>query len=412
MARPPIPIGAHGAIKVTDLTARDANGKAVGPVRFEARTRWRDKDGSFRRPRASANTENKARLAVDKRCTELAEEIFSGKLTSTTRVRTVAESWLADLQREADLGTFSHGSVRTYRSTLDNQVLPRVGELRIGSELTGTACDALVKRVHDKVGYATAKTTRAVLRGICAYALRHDLLTFNPAASIGRLVEGDREEPRALTPAERRQLIANLGKVAKAHQADKLGRSLGPRAKVWADLPELVEAMLSTGVRLGELLAVTGPNFFRDKDGAPKVRIEAHVVRERGQLVRKRYRKGSKHVLVLQVPEWSAPMWQRRKLTAGFGTLFASVGGGLVHPDNMGHRIREAFTEAGFAWLTSHGFRDTVASVLDEAKLPTRHIADQLGHATEATVRKHYIAPRTANPESVAALESMLHEEE
>src|SRR5690242_5330510 len=118
MPRPPIPIGAHGAVTVTDLTPRDADGKPLASVVFEARTRWRDKDGTFRRLRATANTRKKAEVAIEARCARLAEEIFSGRLTATTRVKTVAEAWLAELQREADLGGYSHGSVRTYRSNL------------------------------------------------------------------------------------------------------------------------------------------------------------------------------------------------------------------------------------------------------------------------------------------------------
>jgi integrase len=44
-----------------------------------------------------------------------------------------------------------------------------------------------------------------------------------------------------------------------------------------------------------------------------------------------------------------------------------------------GKRVR---CDAGpFSWVTSHIFRKTVATRLDEAGLSARQIADQLGHA-------------------------------
>jgi len=61
----------------------------------------------------------------------------------------------------------------------------------------------------------------------------------------------------------------------------------------------------------------------------------------------------------------------------------------------------------GYGWVTSHVFRKTVGTVLDEAGLPTTAIADQLGNSREVAER-HYRKRRKANPQNVAALESML----
>lgn len=406
MGRPPLPIGGHGKVNTTDLTP-DAAGTKKDPKTFESRCRLKDRDGSIIQLRRSGQSRTAAENALQKRITELLKEIRGGQFDASTRFSTLAESWLGELEDEAARGTVSHDTVRLYRGSLKNHINPRLGALRVGVELTGTALDRLVRDRHDRVGYPTARTVRAVLRGVCAYAVRHGALKVDLSKSIGRLVEGDKKEIRALTPQERKDLIVGLGKVAIAHRTDKLGRSLGTRAQVWEDLPDLVRVMLSTGVRLGELLALVGSNFYRD-DGQPKVLIEARIVREHGQLVRKAYRKGSKNILILAVPDWSVAVWNRRKLAVGAGPMFGSVGGGFVHPTNMGHRLREAFDEAGFDWVTSHVFRKTVAAALDEAGLPTRHIADQLGHANEATTRKHYVAPRAGNLAAVAALEGMV----
>lgn len=405
MGRPPLPIGGRGKIKATEL----------GPKLWEARCRVKDRDGEMLQVRRTGATKSAAIRACEKRATELAVEILTGQMKSGTRFKVVATAWLDELEREANLGALSHGSIRTYRSVLNNHILPAVGALRVNvDELTGTALDGLVKRTHDKVGYSTAATVRSILQGVCTYAMRHQVISVNPAASIGRLVRGDDQaEIRALTLAERKDLIAKLGEHGWRKQKDKLGRPLGGgRGRVWLDMPDLVRAMLATGVRLGELLALGDASFDRDEHGNPIVRITAHIVRENGEVIRKPYRKRSKKNLVLQVPEWSVPMWERRKLTAatGDGAMFPSGRGGWMHPDVAGHRIREAFDACGYRWVKSHAFRKTVATVLAEAGLPSRQIADQLGHADETTARKFYVA-QVNNSAGAAVLQSHNPEE-
>jgi integrase len=65
---------------------------------------------------------------------------------------------------------------------------------------------------------------------------------------------------------------------------------------------------------------------------------------------------------------------------------------------------------AGYGWVTSHVFRKTVATVLDEANLPITAIADQLGN-TRAVAERHYRKRRVANQASADALEGMLGED-
>jgi integrase len=146
------------------------------------------------------------------------------------------------------------------------------------------------------------------------------------------------------------------------------------------------------------------------EDVDPKARtvsVGFHIVRIPGEgLARQPLRKGDQVGLLLEVPEWAVAMWRRRKLASGGGPLFPSWRGTWSDPSNLQHRLREAFDECGYEWVTSHVFRKTVTTVLDEAGLPTTAIADQLGN-TPAVVEKHYRAKRIANPEAAAALEGM-----
>ncbi|MEU3270472.1 tyrosine-type recombinase/integrase [Saccharomonospora sp. NPDC006951] len=166
--------------------------------------------------------------------------------------------------------------------------------------------------------------------------------------------------------------------------------------------------MLATGVRLGELLAFSGD----DVDPVDRlVQVDHHIIRAKGiGLVRVAKRKGNQPGLTLRVPEWSLPMLRRRKLASGGGPLFASANGTWLDPSNVIHRIQEAFPAVGYDWATSHVFRKTVATVLDEADLPLSAIADQLGN-TQNVADKHYRGRCVANKASAEALEGMFGKE-
>jgi integrase len=63
---------------------------------------------------------------------------------------------------------------------------------------------------------------------------------------------------------------------------------------------------------------------------------------------------------------------------------------------------------AGYEWVTSHTFRKTVATVLDDAGLSARQIADQLSHSRPSMTQDRYMARKARNPKAVAAIEAML----
>ena len=62
-------------------------------------------------------------------------------------------------------------------------------------------------------------------------------------------------------------------------------------------------------------------------------------------------------------------LWKRRKEAARDGILFASFTGQLLDPSNVINSIAEAMDAVGYGWDTSHVFRKTVGTVIDEAGL-------------------------------------------
>lgn len=402
MGRPPTPVGTYGSIKIEELP-RSSNGRR----RFRASTYFRKEDGSSQRVRRHAATGERARNRLKEALRDMIDEVTGDLIDGNTRLAGVAELWVKELEQEAALGDRSPSTVKTYRGALKKWVLPALGNLQM-REVTVTACDRLLKRARERTSYDTAKTVKAVMNGVCGYAVRHGAIKINPVRSVGRMSRGEEKEVLALDRAQRIDLFAKLRDYGPTRQKDIKGRSLGARVKVWLDLPDIMEAMLSTGVRLGELLALHGSDIDLDE---ATVDVSHHIVRITGQgLVRRRKRKGNRSALLLRVPRWSLPMWRRRTLAAGDGPLYASFTGAYLDPSNVINCIREAMTAVGYGWVTSHVFRKTVGTVLDEANLPSTAIADQLGN-TQAIAERHYRKRRVANQANADALEGMLGEQ-
>jgi integrase len=88
--------------------------------------------------------------------------------------------------------------------------------------------------------------------------------------------------------------------------------------------------------------------------------------------------------------------------------VFPDTLGGLGDPSNTRRALREARGSDGFAWVTSHVFRKTAATIMDQAKLSAREIADQLGHAKPSMTQDVYMGRDVRSPAAAAALEDVL----
>ncbi|MEV6639625.1 tyrosine-type recombinase/integrase [Amycolatopsis sp. NPDC051371] len=400
MGRLSTPIGAYGIIKVEKLTKTARRG-----LSYRASAYFRMPDGSLSRVRRQAAAKDIAVVRLKEALVAMSEEARDGEIDRSARFAQVIDLYLDELEEEAILGNLTPTTVRLYRSVLKNWAIPDLGQLHC-FEVVVTRCSKVVRSARKKKSYDTAKTLRAALSGACDYAVRHGAMDENPIRHIGRMSRGG--EPKtveALDADERVDLLAKLRAYALTRQTDARGRSLGSRGRLWLDLPDLMEVMLASGVRIGEALAILGSDIEPDRK---TVAATHHIIRVAGSgLMRRPLRKGNQQELVLGVPEWSLPVLLRRKATAGEGPIFASFAGGFLDPSNVINRISEAMTAVGYGWVTSHVFRKTVGTVLDEADLPTTAIADQLGNSRQVAER-HYRKRRIANTANVAALETML----
>jgi integrase len=110
----------------------------------------------------------------------------------------------------------------------------------------------------------------------------------------------------------------------------------------------------------------------------------------------------------LPLPSWAVDMLRRRfaETEDPDGPVFPDSLGGLRDPSNTRRVLRETRGSEGFAWITSHVFRKTAATILAEAGLSARLIADQLGHSRPSMTQDVYMGRAAVSRATADALEA------
>jgi integrase len=85
--------------------------------------------------------------------------------------------------------------------------------------------------------------------------------------------------------------------------------------------------------------------------------------------------------------------------------VFTSPLGLLRDPSNTQADLRDVLQRIGYPWVTSHMFRKTAATLLDDAGLTARKIADQLGQAQVSVTQDHYLGRKIASEDAARVLE-------
>ncbi len=311
-----------------------------------------------------------------------------------SRFEDAVELWLGRVDEMVADGRRSPATADTYRRQLKNHVLPAMGQVRLG-EATTPLVDKVVGSIKRKISPATAKSCRSVISGVMGLAVRQGAITSNPVREVERIEAKPKREPRALTVDERVRLLEHL-------QSDETA--------VRRDLPDLVYFMLCTGCRIGEALATIWSDVDLD---AGTVQITSTLARIRGEGLIRKGTKTSNAERTLPLPPSGVAMLRRRFMTGARLDLplFPDVLGGFRDPANVRRELRDARgDDEALAWITSHTFRRTAATILDEASLTGRLIADQLGHARPSMTQDVYMGRRAVDRRTAQALESALRD--
>lgn len=376
MGRPPLPIGTAGSITVTQ----------VGEGRFRARCRFRDRDGVTRPVERHGRSRQAARSALNEHLKDRKRYGSTDEVTPESTIEMVGERWLTAFKALADVGKKSPGTAQRYGEHFRRVVIPEIGRLRI-REVNVPILDRLLGETTTNRGPGAARNVRAVLNGIMGLAVRHGAADFNPVRDVAEIPDAGPPPPRALTLAE----VATVR-----------GKLIADPIAVSRDLPDFVDTMLATGVRIGEVCAITWDSLDLD---AGTVEIRGIVIRVTGVgLIIKEHPSSKLKHRRLRLPTWEVNKLRLRKAVSepnAWDVVYVAAKGGLCDPSNVQREIRQALhpqvlDDSGnvvwpsFEWITSHNFRKTVGTLMDMAGLPARSAADQLGHSKVSMTQDRY----------------------
>lgn len=381
--RLPLPLGTMGEISV----------KQVGKS-WSARAWYRREDGTYADVRRRGRTKELARQAVRDAIKDLVPVSDGIGLTATSLFADAAQAWLDQFRKDAENGTYSLTSLDTYENVYENHVKPSLGELRLYEVKTPVVNKLCQAKLKDN-SLTLAKLVKAVISNVMIFAIQAGAVETNPTKGIAALSERrakiKRKKPRALTKDELSDLLKILDQDEKAKKRD---------------LPDLVRFFIATGERAGEALGAHWEDFDPE---SKKLRMSGNLIRARGKGALRNDGKTDGSARDIALPEWAVNMLRERAEQLGEVNpnkpIFVNTKGGYLNASNVYNRTWAPFrNRAGYEWVTFHTLRKTVATLLDEAGLTARQVADLLGHSRVSMTQDVYFGRGQQSRASAEAL--------
>jgi integrase len=271
---------------------------------------------------------------------------------------------------------------------------------------------ALRKQSGTKDGPAPtqARNCRKVLRQILSLAVKDEAIPTNPTLQLDR-IRGGRRPPRALTLQQVQQLRVAVSSWCSSGS----GQSGRPRD---SQLVEIVELLLATGMRIGEVLALRAEDVELASD-IPFVRIRGTVVSIAGRgAVRKPSPKTPHSQADVALPEFGVIALKRAlarqaEIHGAVSLVFSTLNNTPIQPNNVRRSLRDALADAGLSRaeqeargeppIHPHVLRKTVAS-----QLGVERGSQQLRHTDQRITLAHYIEPSRELINNVSLLQEVL----
>lgn len=367
--RPQLRIGTHGKIQ------RIYQGGGV----WMARCRYRDADGVTRLVQKlgpADEYDQHGKLAEDALISALAERqrvVSHGDIGPNTKVSDLTDQHLARLAEDGR----SPVTMSTYRYTT-TKLKKFIGGLRV-AESSPARVDAALRSMRNAHGATMARQSKTILRGALQLAVMSSVLGANPVRDVQPL--RSKNQPKgavALTADQLRDLLAKIqkSKFCETH-----------------DLIDPVTLLIATGLRRSELLGLRWADFD-EKTGT--LTVTGKVIRVTGEgLLRVDETKSTAGRRTLPLPQFATEMLKKRRHLPYYGeqeVIFPSTAGTLRDPNNFAKQWRTARDELNLGEVTTHSFRKTVATLIDDEGLSARIGADQLGHSHVSMTQDRYMS--------------------
>lgn len=293
----------------------------------------------------------------------------------TTR-QTVGELVDAFIDRARKAQTLAPSSIACYARWNKARIKKKWGETPI-DELTTPALRAWIAELAEKLAPKSVRNCVGVLSTVLSEATTDSIISSNPLAPITIKVllpkkRKSKDKPDKIDPFNPDEIAAIL--------------SAAPSPQERA----MIQFAFSTGVRIGELIAVKWDNIgMRTRT----VRIEDNVTSsEIGTVEKDTKTEGSERDISLIPPALAAIETMRpiSQFRSPYIFTHPKDGGRWLNEHQYRNRWRIILRKAGVRYRNPYQTRHTFASTLLMNGEPELLVAKLLGHTTVEMVRRHY----------------------
>lgn len=254
-------------------------------------------------------------------------------------------------------------------------------------------------KLHTGLSRKSVKNIRGVLSSAFEFAVQNSILKMNPVTSSSMPAFANNIE--ADVPQYNAQQVRDLLRFAKASHSH---------------IYVFLLLALFTGLRKGELMALTWDDIDFDKK---TLRINKSRTGKKTKVaneVTTPKTKSSNRVIPLNDLTLEALQAEREKQLVQYNSsklddyIIKNIHGLPYSNLSAINRVVNRLTEkAGLPHCTIHGFRHSVATILDENGVPLQEISILLGHESIVTTENLYIRRRrTAKKETIDILSSAI----
>ncbi len=275
-------------------------------------------------------------------------------------------------------------TIEGYESILSYHLLPYFKNKRIRSITTidvNIFFDSLAK---EGLAVKTKRNIRNVLNGIMVLAVQENVIGFNPLTKIPVFRETKKENRRALTGEEVRQLL---------HALDAYYEKKKNYKNVNMLIYPYVYLAIYTGARRGELCALTWDDIDVEKG---TVSINKSINEHLDIEVPKTTNAYRVNVIPKAVMAKLLPFKDSK-----CNKVFHTCTGEYIKPSNIARAFRNILKFSALPHICLHELRHTHATLALQAGVPITDISKQLGHASISTTLDFYSHASNESSENV-----------
>lgn len=260
-------------------------------------------------------------------------------VTPHTTFAGLVDIWLARLRDESRLeGT----TISEYERVLRKLVVPALGDVPV-ADLTMNGINALLARLGSQ-SINRQRKAKVVTGAMLDAAVAEGAIASNP-------VRGSLSVSRHKTPP-RRLTLADVEAARVAVRTWMTEDRPGPKSS--GDLADIIDLMLGTGARIGEVLALR----WRDVDLAAGCVVITGTIKT--ETAKGTYRKALATSRMVVLPAFAIDVLRTRLQSSGGNELdavFTTRNRTWHQVNNVERRWRQVRAEAGLDWVTPNDFR-------------------------------------------------------